>query len=403
MSKIHPFRALRPVSEKVSAVSSVPYDTVNREEAQTLADGNPWSFLRISRAEIDLPSNVNPYSSEVYDLAESHFRELTQKCPLIQEEQEMLYVYRLIMGDHEQTGIFGCFSIDEYDRNLIKKHERTRADKEDDRTRHILKLMAQTGPAFLTYKDVSEINELVEQIKTLEPLYDFTAADQIRHTLWQAPNFSSIIDLFDRKVELLYIADGHHRAAAASRTRAELAKKNPSHRGDEEYNYVLAAAFPSSQVNILPYHRVIKDLLNMTVESFLSRVKAGFEVMPGDSQLPNPGEFGMYLDRKWYRIIPKEKRDHSKLDVTILQDSLLAPILGIQDPRTNKRIDFVGGIRGTKELERLVNEGSASVAFSVHPVTIDDLIAIADQDGIMPPKSTWFEPKLRDGLLSHLI
>jgi uncharacterized protein (DUF1015 family) len=343
----------------------------------------------------------------VYAKAVENFERLIAECPLEMDEQPSLYLYRLRMGEHEQTGLVACCSIDEYDNDLIKKHERTRKDKEDDRTRHLLALSAQTGLVFLTYRGRDEINSAVEQIVAGEPLYDVVAPDGIAHTMWRVPNPESFVETFSQ-VTCLYVADGHHRSASASRARAECKARNPQHTGDEAYNFVLAVIFPAEQLQILPYNRVVKDLRGHTKEGFLAAVGERFEVAEGASPSPARGSFAMYLDGAWYGLRPPEGSvDQSdpiaSLDVSVLQDRLLAPILGIEDPRTDKRVDFVGGIRGTNELERLVDSGEAAVAFSLHPTTVDDLMRIADAGEIMPPKSTWFEPKLRDGLVCHRI
>ncbi len=407
MSLIRPFRALRPVKEKVSLVAAVPYDVVNQKEALLIAKDNPYSFLHVSRPDIDLPATTDPYSSEVYERGAKNFKWLTHECPLLREEEPSLYVYQLTMGQHEQTGIAGCFSLDEYDSNLIKKHELTRQVKEEDRTRHILKLSAQTGPAFLAYRRVVEIDREVDKIKTHSPIYHFTTSDGITHTLWKISDPTVFVKLFDARISALYIADGHHRAAAASRVRKTLATQNPNHSGSEDYNFVFAVAFPDNQLNVLPYHRVIKDLKGMTPSQFLEKVQSLFEIQSGSASLPQSGEFGMYLVGNWYRIhsnVQKIKgQTKGQLDVSILQEALLKPILGILDPRTDPRIDFVGGIRGTSELEKMINSGEGAVAFSVHPTKIQDVMEVSDAGGIMPPKSTWFEPKLRDGILSHLL
>ncbi|HLL72541.1 MAG TPA: DUF1015 family protein, partial [Pyrinomonadaceae bacterium] len=307
-----------------------------------------------------------------------------------------------------QVGIAACCAVDEYDQDLIRKHERTRPDKEDDRTRHMLELRAQTGVVFLTYRADRRIDALVAAVTTAAPLYDFTAPDGIRHTVWRAPSHDAIVRAF-LEVPLLYIADGHHRAASASRARAALRDRNPQHTGDEEYNRFLTVIFPSDQMQILPYNRVVRDLHGMSPEEFLAAVASKFRVEDGTAAVPKRGQFGMYLRQRWYNLTPLDGLQNqtddptATLDVSVLQDRLLDPILGIKDVRTDKRIDFVGGIRGTSELEKLVNEGRAQVAFSLSPTTIEDLLTVSDAKGIMPPKSTWFEPKLRDGLLIHRI
>jgi uncharacterized protein (DUF1015 family) len=363
----------------------------------------------VSHPEIDLPSGTPIYSDEVYAKAVDNFEKLIRECPLVLEETPSLYLYRLIMGDHEQIGVVACCSVDEYDRDVIRKHERTRRDKEDDRTRHIMVLRAQTGPVFLTYRDRPEINSMVANaLAGNAPLYDFVANDDIRHTIWRVPNYDPLVAAF-REVPYLYIADGHHRAASASRARAEFREQSFANIGNEEYNYFQCVLFPDQQLQILPYNRIVRDLNGHSQEEFLARVRESFLVTENAGPTPTErGRWSMYLDGRWYGLALKDdaKRDAGiveSLDVSILQDRLLDPILGIKDVRTDKRIDFVGGIRGAEELEKLVNEGKAAVAFSLYPTTIDDLLKVSDAGEIMPPKSTWFEPKLRDGLLSHQI
>jgi len=404
MASIHPFAALRPAPEAAAAVAAVPYDVVSAEEARALAEGNPLSFLHVSRAEIDLPPGADPYADVVYERAAENFSDLRARAPLVEEETPTVYVYQLQMGSHVQTGIAACFSIDEYDAGTIKKHEKTRPDKEDDRTRHMLALMAQTGPVFLTYAASRAVDAMVERTVATEPLFEFTAADGVRHAVWamDAGEYDALQEAF-AAIPALYIADGHHRAASASRARRALAG-----RGSGEHDRVLAVAFPDNQMQILPYHRVVKDLNGLTASAFLEQLRARLDVVEGAAPTPaRKGEAAMYLDGRWYGLrlgggAPAAEAS-SSLDVSLLQDAVLEPLLGIADVRTDKRIDFVGGIRGTGELERLVDSGTFRVAFSLHPVTIQDLMDIADAGGIMPPKSTWFEPKLRDGLLSHLL
>lgn len=411
MAIIKPFKALRPTQNVSHLVASVPYDVVSREEAFQLAEGNPLSFLRVTRSEIELPETINPYSNEVYQLAKKNLEEIRSKAPLVQEEKERFYLYQLIMGDQKQIGLAATFAVDDYDNNVILKHEKTRREKEDDRTNHILTTSAQTGPVFLTYRDLDSINELVEKIKIeVQPLFDFIAKDGIQHTIWIVPeDYNSLIIEEIGKVEKIYIADGHHRAASASRVRAIKREQNKNHKGTEDYNYFLAVLFPASQLKILPYNRIVYSLNNMNKEEFLLKVKANFNVTEVNYSSPQKRRnICMYMDKKWYLLEPNENVKEGKtygenLDVSILQNYLLQPILGIDDPRTNKNIDFVGGIRGTSELEKLVDSGKAAVAFSMYSVTIDDLMNISDAGEIMPPKSTWFEPKLRDGLLIHLI
>ncbi|HKY43470.1 MAG TPA: DUF1015 family protein [Pyrinomonadaceae bacterium] len=408
MAVIRPFRALRPIPERAQSVASVPYDVVNTDEARALADGNPLSFLHVSRPEIDLPAGTDIYSDAVYRKAVVNFEKLISTCPLEKESEPSLYLYRLIMGGHEQIGIVACCSIDEYDNSTIRKHERTRRDKEDDRTRHMLMLRAQTGPVFLTYRNRAEIDEQVSAAITKEPLYDLTAPDGVRHTIWRLDDTESLVKSFE-SVPLLYIADGHHRAASASRARAELREQSFAHTGKEDYNYFLTVIFPDSQVRILAYNRTVRDLNGLSKEQFLGEIKSQFTL--SESASPEPqgrGHWSMYLDGRWYglQLSPAATQPAgtvASLDVSVLQDRLLDPILGIKDIRTDKRVDFIGGLRGTKELERLVDEGKAAVAFSLYPTTVEELLMVSDANEIMPPKSTWFEPKLRDGLLIHTI
>jgi uncharacterized protein (DUF1015 family) len=410
---IHPFHALRPPVERVEQVASVPYDVVNTKEARTLAQDNPLSFLHVTRPEIDLPDGTDIYSDQVYEKARENFQKLIASCPLETEDAPSLYLYRLKMGEHTQTGVAACCSVDEYDNDLIRKHERTRPDKEDDRTRHMITLRAQTGVVFLTYRADRRIDALVEAETKSAPLYDFTAPDGVQHTVWRAPAPEQIARAF-REVPLLYIADGHHRAASASRARAALREKNPQHTGEEEYNRFICVIFPDDQVQILSYNRVVKDLHGATPDEFLARVRERFAVTDGANPR-GPGKSGhwhMYLGGKWYGLTLKDGAHNASdnnddptrtLDVSLLQDNLLDPVLGIKDQRTDKRIDFIGGIRGTQELERLVNEGRAAVAFALHATSVTELLRVSDANAVMPPKSTWFEPKLRDGLLIHQI
>ena len=398
MSAIYPFAALRPTPKAAASVASVPYDVVSSDEARALASGNPLSFLHVSRPEIDMAASVDPHSDVAYQRAATAFQALKSEAPLVVEEIPSFYVYRLKMGNHVQSGVAACFSIDEYDRDLIKKHEKTRPDKEDDRTRHMLAIGAQTGPVFLTYRASKEVDAIVRRVAATTPLFDLSAADGVRHEIWQVPpgENQAIVDAF-AKVDALYIADGHHRAASAARARRSLASK-----GAGEHDRVLAVAFPDNQMQVLPYNRVVKDLHGMTPERFLKALEEKVPLRKGTSPMPlQKGEVEMYLSGEWYTVHLKTAAN--SLDVDVLETTILQPVLGIRDVRTDKRIDFVGGIRGTKELERLVNCGAAAVAFSMYPVSVKDLMRVSDAGGIMPPKSTWFEPKLRDGLLSHLI
>lgn len=407
MARIMPFHGLVPTPEKAQAVAAVPYDVVNSEEAAVLAAGNPLSFLHVSRPEIDMEPGIDLHDDRVYAKAAENFRKLCESAPLKLDAGEHLYIYRLIMGNHTQTGILGAVSATDYRNNLIKKHEKTRQDKEDDRTRHVMTLRSHTGPAFLTYQDSAEIDALVAELTKAGPTFDFTAPDGIRHIIWRVdPEKSRKISAMFEKIPYLYIADGHHRSAAAARTQAECAPKNPNHTGQEDYNFFLAVTFPASQLKILPYNRAVKTLNGLTAEQLKEKISKQFTVTPADNPGPRKsGEFCMYMEGKWYLIRPKFEVGRlgviECLDVSILQDNILAPLLGITDPRTSTEIDFIGGIRGTKELEKLVNRGSHAVAFSMFPTTVRQLMDIADADEIMPPKSTWFEPKLRDGLVCH--
>jgi uncharacterized protein (DUF1015 family) len=365
---IQPFRALRPPADRVSEVASPPYDVVSTGEARALAADNPLSFLHVSRPEIDLPEGTDIYSDAVYRKASENFEKLKRECPLEEEETPSIYLYRLVMGEHEQVGVVACCAVDEYDNNTIRKHERTRPDKEDDRTRHMLTLNSQTGPVFLTYRALADIDAMVLETTATVPIYDFTAPDGVQHTVWRAPDPVRFVQAF-REVPLLYIADGHHRAASASRARADLRERSFSHTGDEEYNYFLAVLFPDNQLRILPYNRVVRDLNNLTAGEFFLSVKTKFDVTEDAPPTPeSPGQFSMYFVKRWYGLTPKNAPAQTEdpvasLDVSLLQDYLLDPILGIKDVRTDKRIDFIGGIRGTKELEQLVDSGQAAVAF----------------------------------------
>ena len=410
MALLHPFRALRPRPSQAAAIAAVPYDVVSTEEARTLADGNPLSFLRVSRAEIELTVNTDPYSDQVYERAAHNYQQLTQSTFELETEPSV-YFYRLREGYHEQMGLAACFSLDEYDRNIIKKHERTRPDKEDDRTRHMLAVGAQTGPVFLTYRASTDVNDIARRVTVEVPLLDFKADDGVRHSLWKVTgrNRDALVAAFSR-IQSLYIADGHHRAASAARARADMRRRGAvgTLLGDAaDVNTVLAVAFPHDEVQILAYNRLVRDLAGLTLDEFLAAVRERFVVAPGTPEPRERGTIAMFLGDVWYALTPKAPPDPGDtigtLDVSVLQDQLLAPILHIVDVRTDKRIDFVGGARGTQALEEHVQFGRFSVAFSLFPVSVADLMAVSDEDAIMPPKSTWFEPKLRDGLLVHVI
>jgi uncharacterized protein (DUF1015 family) len=407
VAALFPFRALRPTPAAAKDVAAVPYDVVTTGEAAALARGNPLSFLHVSRAEIDLPAGTDPYANEVYDRAVENFRRLKIAAPLVTEDEPVLYVYRLRMEQHVQTGVAGCFSLDEYDAGGIRKHERTRSDKEDDRTRHLLAIQAQTGPVFLTYRATDGVGDLVERATADEPLFDFTAADGVQHVLWAVGSADSrrLCEAFEA-VPALYIADGHHRAASAARARERLRSRSGA---AGPWDAFLGVAFPHDQVQILAYNRIVKDLAGASPAQLLTRLRERFPVEPGRAVPVQRGEVSMYLDGQWYTIGIRgqgsgigDRGAVDPLDVDLLQELVLSPMLGIGDIRTDKRIDFVGGARGTRFLEEAVSSGRAAAAFSLFPVSVDDLMSISDEGGIMPPKSTWFEPKLRDGLLSHV-
>jgi uncharacterized protein (DUF1015 family) len=404
--RLHAFRALRPPPAIVAEVAAVPYDVVNRDEAAQLAAGNPRSFLHVGRPDIDLPPDTDPYDARVYAQGRAALEAFLADGTLVRDDQPALYLYRLVMDGRQQVGIVGCVHVDDYERDLIRKHEKTRKDKEDDRTRHVLTLNAHAEPVFLAYRPVEAVDGLVAQSIQATPLYDFTAPDGVRHSLWKVAPAESLVRAF-AAVPLAYVADGHHRSASAWRAGKERRAANPAHTGEEEYNWFLAVLFPSDQLRILPYNRLVKDLNGLTPEEFRSRLAALGRVEPtSDPVPPVAGSFGVYLPGGWLRVTIDpatiEGRDPiGSLDVSLLQARVLTPMLGVGDPRTDKRIDFVGGIRGTGELERRVDSGEMAVGFSLHPTTMDQLLAVSDAGEIMPPKSTWFEPKLRSGLLVH--
>ncbi len=404
--RLNPFRAVCPPPDLAPQVASVPYDVVNRGEAAELARGNPHSFLHVGRSDIDLPEDLDPYDARIYRRAREALDELLARGTLLRDPEPRLFVYRQIMDGRPQTGVVGCVHVDDYEHDVIRKHEKTRQDKEDDRTRHVLTLNANAEPVFLTYRGRVEIDRMVEAITPTAPLYDFTAPDGVRHTVWQVPDSWALARTFD-PVPLAYVADGHHRSASAWRAGKELRAGNPSHRGDEEYNWFLAVLFPSDQLRILPYNRVVRDLNGQTPARVLERLGGLGKLSPATDPVPErSGVFCVFLDGRWQRLeLDPAGIDRSdpiaSLDVSLLQDRVLSPILGIGDPRTDKRIDFVGGIRGTAELERRVRSGEMAIAFSLFPTTLDQLMAVSDAGHVMPPKSTWFEPKLRSGLFVH--
>ena len=410
MAVVRPFRALRPEPHAAAAVAAVPYDVVSTEEARALAAEAPLSFLHVTRPEIDLAPETDPHDAVVYQTATANLSKMRLAAPLVVEEDPALYVYRLRDGDHVQTGLAGCFSLDEYDSGAIKKHERTRPDKEDDRTRHMVAIAAQTGIVFLTYRQMPVIDAAIDGVCGTEPLFDFEASDGVHHTVWRATQeqTTGLVAGFGA-APALYIADGHHRVASAARARQALGRRVSDAAGPTERNSFLAVAFPDRQTRILPYNRALSNLAGATSDEFLRTVSGRLAVEPTSQTTPSKGTAAMYVGGRWHRIglaegEPGTKRDVvDSLDASLLQERLLGPVLEVADIRTDPRVRFVGGVRGTAELERLVDSGRAAVAFSLAAVTVPELLAIADAGAIMPPKSTWFEPKLRDGLLTHLI
>ncbi len=412
MSLIRPFAGLRPAPGRAADVAAPPYDVLNSSEARARAEGRPWSFLHISKPEIDLPEGTDPYDASVYTKGKQSFDHMIAEGVLKQDALPCYYLYRLIMGGHQQIGLVAAASVPDYDTNRIRKHEFTRPDKEDDRVRQVDTLNAQTGPVFLTYRHDATIDALVERITAGEPEFDITADDGVSHAIWPVCNeadIDTITSTFD-VMPAIYIADGHHRSAAASRVAAMRKAANPAHTGEEPYNYFLSVIFPDDQMMILDYNRVITDLNGLSKEELLQKIGERFSVTEAaEAVKPQTNqEFGMYLEGKWYGLRINADRVPAndpvgQLDVSLLADNLIDPILGISDPRRDKRIDFVGGIRGLKELERRVDSGEMAVAFSLYPTKMEQLMAVADAGEVMPPKSTWFEPKLADGLVSHLL
>ena len=411
MAIVRPFRAIRPAKAHAEEVISLPYDVMNREEAAKMAEGNPFSFLHICRSEIDLPHVENPYSDAVYQKARKNMEDFLANEILIRDETPMLYVYKQVMDGRSQVGIVGCVSIDEYLNNTIKKHEFTRVEKELDRINHFDCCNTDTEPVFLTYRDDKRLRTLIEGwISGHKPEYDFTTKDGIGHALWAITDQSvidSLVSLFG-EIDSLYIADGHHRSASAVKVGQKRREEHPNYSGEEEFNYFMAVIFPDSDLKIFDYNRVVKDLNGLTDEEFLDKAGEKFTVEPvakGPYHPESKHTFGMYLNGRWYKLTAKPEiicdEDVIRcLDVSILQENLLEPVLGIKDPRTDKRIDFVGGIRGLEELEGRVAR-DMTVAFALYPVSISDLLAVSDKGLVMPPKSTWFEPKLGSGLFMH--
>lgn len=407
MARIQPFKAVRPQTDKAAQVASPPYDVLNSAEAAEQTKNNPNSFLRITKSEVDLPGIADIHTAEVYEKAKSNLQDFLSKGILLREDKPCYYIYELVMNGRHQTGLVAVSSVDDYEADIIKKHEFTRPEKEQDRINHIRTSGAQTGNVFLAYRDVAAINSLIENWKQRTPLYDFVAEDGIGHTIWvvnEEAAIAQLTELFDKEVPYTYIADGHHRAASAAKVRKSLEAGYHDHA-----NYFLTTLFPAGELHIMDYNRVVKDLNGHTESDFLRALYDHFEVerMPSAFSPTRLHEFGMYLGGQWFKLTAKEgtyKTDPiGVLDVTILSELILDPMLGIKDQRTDKRIDFVGGIRGLGELEKRVNSSEMKIAFSLHPVSIQQLFDIADSGNVMPPKSTWFEPKLRDGLLTHLI
>ncbi|OQA38010.1 MAG: hypothetical protein BWY56_00464 [Acidobacteria bacterium ADurb.Bin340] len=406
MSQIKPFCAYRPKAGLAEKVASVPYDVINTREARQLAEGNPHSFLHVGRPEIDLPEGIDEHEDKVYATGVANLKKFIAEGTLVHDDKPCLYIYQQKMGDHVQAGLVCLCSVKEYEKDLIKKHEYTRKDKEDDRTRHVTEQNANAEPVFLTYRAVPYIDHVVDTVRKDAPDYDIVTPDGIGHTVWTVRDEVMIGELvaFFNGVPALYIADGHHRTAAAIRYGQARRAATPNATGDEPFESFMAVVFPHNQLKIMDYNRVVKDLNGLSPEQFLAKVGEKFDIAPAAQPQPEKAaSFGMFFQGKWHRLTAKAgsfpATDPVKsLDVSILQDNLLNPILGIQDPRTDKRIDFVGGIRGTQELEKRVNEGYA-VAFAMFPTSLDQLMAVSDAGQIMPPKSTWFEPKLRSGLL----
>ena len=412
MSVIKPFKGLRPAADLAQKVASPPYDVLNSEEARQMAAENPYTFLHINKPEIDLPEHIDTHSKAVYEKGAENLQRFIKDGILLQDAKACFYIYRQIMGEHSQIGLVAGASVEEYKQDLIKKHELTRADKEEDRVAHMTHLNAQVGPVFLTYKAQAEIDAIINKIIARTPENDFTADDGIRHTLWIVDDDAEISAIRNefKKLDALYVADGHHRSASAARLYDQKIKSG-NHTGEEEYNYFLTVIFPDNQMYIMDYNRVVKDLNGHTPQELLQKISEKFEVVKIENNVQKPQEkhhFVMYLDGSWYALTAIEgtfdpQDPVGRLDVSILMENLLVPHLGIGDPRTDKRIDFVGGIRGLEELQRRVDSGEMAVAFGMFATSIEDLMAIADAGKIMPPKSTWFEPKLRSGLVSHLL
>ncbi len=410
MPLVKPFTGLRPAEGRADDVVAPPYDVMNAAEAREMVEGRPWSFLHISRPEVDLPEDTDPYSGEVYAKAAENLQHMINEGVLVRDPQDSYYVYRLTMGSHVQTGLVAAASVEAYDADRIKKHEFTRPVKEDDRVRQVEALNAQTGPVFLVYKANQVVDDILAATSQQAADVDVTANDGVRHEIWvlsDAGKVAALTEAFDA-MDAIYVADGHHRSAAGSRVGNSQKAANPSHTGNESYNYFLSVIFPHDQMQILDYNRVVKDLHGMSEQAFLDKVAERFEIETSDQPVKptREAEFGMYLPNQWYKLTLKDEVPAdpvARLDVSLLADNLIDPILGISDPRRDNRIDFVGGIRGLGELEKRVNSGDWAVAFALFPTTMVALMAVADAGEVMPPKSTWFEPKLADGLVSHVL
>ena len=406
MPRIRPFKAIRPAREHAEAVASVPYDVVSRAEAVALADRNPSSFLHVVRPDIDLPAETSPYADEVYEAGHASLERLLSEGVLHQDQDSCLYVYRQIMNGVPQIGLVCCCHIDDYADDLIRKHEKTRPDKEEDRTRHVLTLNVHAGPVFLSYRGDETINAQMLTALQTQSLYDFTADDGVQHTVWRITETGPFLAVMSA-IPVFYVADGHHRSASAWRAGTERRNANRHHTGCEEYNWFLAVLFPADQLKIMSYNRVVRDLNGLTPDGLKNQLSEIGLLEATNNPVPAAaGSFCFYVDGSWYRLtVPVESIKSldvvSSLDVAILEDRVLRPILGIDDVRTDKRIDFVGGIRGTEELERLIDSGDWTLAVSMYPTSMDQLMSVSDAGEIMPPKSTWFEPKLRSGLLVH--
>ncbi len=410
MAEIRAFRGIRPAAGKEADIAALPYDVYNREEARRAVQGHPLSFLRIDRAETQLPEETDIYAPEVYQKAKELLWGMVENGNFVQDDTPCYYLYELTMNGRSQTGIVACASIDDYRNGVIKKHENTRREKEEDRVRHVDVCDAQTGPIFLAYRNREELKKLVAEVKAEPALFDFVSEDGIRHRGWKIADTEKIGAVYEafHQMDALYIADGHHRAASAVRVGEKRRREHPGYTGEEEFNYFLSVIFPDDELMIMDYNRVVRDLNGLTPEEFLDRVQKIFtvEALTGAEHPKKKGQVTLFLEERWYLLTLKPEYENDDpvegLDVSILQKQILEPVLGIQDPKTDKRIDFVGGIRGLSELERRVHT-DMKVAFAMYPTSIGELFAVADAGRLMPPKSTWFEPKLRSGLFIHAL